>query len=58
MLFSVLAFDWLLTAAGLNHLVEILQSYVFFYLLLASSFIFLLGLSGDLKRFFFFSELA
>lgn len=50
--------NWFLNFMGFNHVVEILQSYVLFYLILTASFLFLLGWTHDLKRFFFFSELT
>ena len=43
MLFCVLGLDLLWVLMGLNHNVEILQSYVFFYFILSSCLLLLLN---------------
>lgn len=58
MIFLIFGYDWFMTMVGINHMVEILQSYVFFYFIFGSCFIFMLNWTSDLKRFFFFSELT
>lgn len=58
MCFSIWGSDFALSFLGLNHYVEILQSYLFFYFVYAACLILLLNWTSDLKRFFFYSELA